>query len=194
MDNVITKPRIVIKPWGQEVIWAETELYLGKILEINKGHRLSLQYHNRKDETIYLLSGQLQLDLEHSGIKQSTMLFVGDSFRIKPSVVHRMTAIVDCKVLEASTGEIDDVIRIEDDYKRISLSDIPWVEEMAIHPEAIETEVEPIVKTGFCCCSSYRCCNNPVVINPTHICQSTTCEDCYINYCVSCKEECCCDL
>lgn len=108
----------VEKPWGYELIWAHTSRYVGKILHINKGHRLSYQYHNIKDETIRLLSGHLNVETEVNGIRKTLTLRQGESLHIVPLMRHRMIAIEDCDVLEVSTPELDDVVRLEDDYRR----------------------------------------------------------------------------
>jgi mannose-6-phosphate isomerase-like protein (cupin superfamily) len=109
----------VPKPWGHEIIWAHTDRYCGKILHIKAGEQLSVQYHERKDETVYLLSGELRywVKLGDEPI-QDVRLQVGDAFRITPGTVHFMEAVTDCDVLEASTPELDDVVRIKDRYGR----------------------------------------------------------------------------
>ena len=109
-------PVKVIKPWGFETRWAITEKYLGKILHINAGHRLSLQYHEVKDESIYVLKGVLKLHLQGEVYEMKE----GDSMRIQPGKIHRFEAPSGCDVelIEVSTPEIDDVIRVEDDYNR----------------------------------------------------------------------------
>ena len=106
----------VDKPWGHEIRWAITEKYLGKILHINAGQQLSLQYHEVKDESIYVLEGTLIVkDKERAMILEQ-----GDSMRIKPGQIHRFCApsLTHVKLVEVSTPEIDDVIRLEDDYNR----------------------------------------------------------------------------
>ncbi len=110
----------VAKPWGHETIWARSERYVGKILHINAGHELSVQYHNRKDETIYLLSGQIvyRVQSKRDKILDDVELKVGESFRITPGTIHQMVALTDCDVLEVSTPEIDDVVRLSDKYGR----------------------------------------------------------------------------
>jgi quercetin dioxygenase-like cupin family protein len=110
----------VPKPWGYEIWWALTDRYVGKILHINKGHSLSYQYHNVKDETIYLQSGEMILEIEAGGKSRETIrLLPGDSMRIAPLTKHRMTAAEDCDVLEVSTPEVEDIIRLEDKYGRV---------------------------------------------------------------------------
>ena len=111
--------RRVDKPWGHELIWAHTDRYVGKILQINKGHALSLQYHLQKDETIFLQSGRMLFEYYQEGERPTVReLGPGESFRIAPGLRHRMTAIEDCTVLEASTPELEDVVRLEDRYDR----------------------------------------------------------------------------
>ncbi|HEY3166416.1 MAG TPA: cupin domain-containing protein [Candidatus Binatia bacterium] len=114
----MNKEQIVQKPWGYEIIWAHTERYVGKILHINKGESLSYQYHVVKDETIRLLSGALEMDIETSGERGKLRLSPGESLHIIPRMKHRMIAIEDCDVLEVSTPELDDVVRLEDRYGR----------------------------------------------------------------------------
>lgn len=115
----------VPKPWGHETIWAQSERYVGKILHINAGHELSVQYHNRKDETVYLLSGEIVYRVQREGddILDDMKLKVGESFRITPGTIHQMIAVTDCDVLEVSTPEIDDVVRLSDRYGREGTSE-----------------------------------------------------------------------
>ena len=116
----MTIPKRVSKPWGYEVIWAHTDRYIGKILHVEAGHSLSLQYHERKDETIYLLRGRLRFFVGRSkNDLQEVALVEGQSYRITPGTVHRMEAITDVDILEASTSDIDDVVRLEDRYGRV---------------------------------------------------------------------------
>ena len=111
--------RRVDKPWGYELIWAETSHYAGKILHIERGQQLSFQYHRHKDETVYVLSGVLELELASAdGPRRTVRLQPGESLHIIPELRHRMTAIETCEVLEASTPELDDVVRLEDRYGR----------------------------------------------------------------------------
>ncbi len=112
--DVITVP----KPWGHETIWAHSDRYVGKILHINAGHALSVQYHNRKDETVHLLSGELIYRVKLGDKLEDVVLTQGQSFRITAGTVHQMEAVTDCDVLEASTSELDDVVRLEDRYGR----------------------------------------------------------------------------
>ena len=111
--------RTVQKPWGHETIWAHSDRYVGKILHIKAGEALSVQYHERKDETVHLLSGELIYRVAVDGEElQDVRLKQGESFRIVPHTVHQMEAVTDCDVLEASTPELDDVVRITDRYGR----------------------------------------------------------------------------
>ena len=110
--------RRVPKPWGHETIWAHTDRYVGKILHITAGHSLSVQYHNVKDETIYLLSGTMKYWVDSDGELRDVQLKQGEAFQITPGTVHYMEAVTDCDVLEASTPELDDVIRLKDKYGR----------------------------------------------------------------------------
>jgi quercetin dioxygenase-like cupin family protein len=110
--------RRVDKPWGHEIWWAKTERYVGKILHVNAGHALSLQYHNIKDETIYLYSGKLLYEIEIDGKLTAREMNPGDTMHVSPKTVHRMTAIEDSDVFEVSTPELDDVVRLEDRYGR----------------------------------------------------------------------------
>jgi len=110
----------VPKPWGHEVIWAHTDQYVGKILHIKAGEQLSVQYHRQKDETVYLLSGEMNywVKLLDNDSLQNMQLRQGESFRIAPGTVHYMQAVTDCDVLEASTPHLGDVVRLEDRYGR----------------------------------------------------------------------------
>jgi len=109
---------IVPKPWGHEVIWAHTDRYVGKLLHIKAGHALSVQYHNRKDETIYLLSGEMIYRVQDGDQLRDIGLKVGEAYRCLPCTVHQLEAITDCEVLEASTPDLDDVVRLSDRYGR----------------------------------------------------------------------------
>ena len=113
--NAITR---IEKPWGHELHWARTDRYVGKILHVKAGHALSLQYHNKKDETMYLYSGRLIFETEEDGQLVKREMTPGDSVHIGPKTVHRITAVEDCDVLEVSTPELDDVVRLEDRYGR----------------------------------------------------------------------------
>ena len=110
--------RLVQKPWGHETIWAHTERYVGKVLHIKAGHALSVQYHDRKDETIHLLSGEMIYRVQKDGVLTDMRLRAGESFRNEPGTIHQMEAVTDCDVLEASTPDLDDVVRLSDRYGR----------------------------------------------------------------------------
>lgn len=112
-------PRRVDKPWGGEEIWAWTPRYVGKILTINTGKRLSLQYHEHKDEWIHVLDGRLRLTLQNDeGVTETRELGPRESAHVRVGKVHRYEAIETCHVVEVSTPELDDVVRIEDDFGR----------------------------------------------------------------------------
>ena len=123
-----TEVRVVPKPWGHETIWANTDLYVGKVLHIKAGQSLSLQYHNLKDETIHLLSGTMIYRVGNDdgrskmevGVPQlrEVELKAGESFRNEPGTIHQMEAVTDCVLLEASTPHLDDVVRLTDRYGR----------------------------------------------------------------------------
>jgi len=108
----------VSKPWGYELIFGKTSRYVGKILHINEGESLSLQYHEMKEETLYVVAGELRLTIEYDGDRRELMLRQGEAFHIPPRLIHRMEAIVDTDVAEVSTPELDDVVRLEDRYGR----------------------------------------------------------------------------
>jgi len=112
---------VVNKPWGHELIWAVTDRYVGKILHVRAGEALSLQYHVVKDETIMVLTGRLRLEFFADGEPpREKDLGPREPFRIEPGLRHRMIAIEDTDVLEVSTPELDDVVRLEDRYGRVS--------------------------------------------------------------------------
>lgn len=108
----------VDKPWGHELIWAHTDKYVGKVLHIEAGHQLSLQYHEVKDETIYIQSGIMDLVIEENGKKETIRMNPGDSRHIPTGTIHRMISVETCDAFEVSTPELDDVVRIEDSYGR----------------------------------------------------------------------------
>ena len=112
-------PYRVEKPWGYELIWARTDRYVGKILHIEAGHVLSLQYHERKDESIYVLSGEIVLRLEQGETLIERRIAQGEAFHIPPQLVHQFEAVVTSDLIEASTPELDDVIRLKDRYGRV---------------------------------------------------------------------------
>ena len=110
--------KTVPKPWGHETIWAHTDRYVGKVLHIKAGHALSVQYHDRKDETVHLLKGELVYRVQMGDALEDMRLRSGESFRITPGTIHQMEAVTDCDVLEVSTPELDDVVRLSDRYGR----------------------------------------------------------------------------
>ncbi len=111
--------RRVEKPWGHEIIWAHTERYVGKVLFVKQGERLSLQYHEKKDETVYVLSGKMVFEVgPKDQPREDLIMKAGDSYHITPFTTHRMIALEDTHILEASTPELDDVVRLEDKYGR----------------------------------------------------------------------------
>ncbi len=120
-----TLPRRVEKPWGHEIWWAATDQYVGKILHVNKGHRLSLQYHEEKDESCYVLAGRLILVQGQSpdALTERT-ISVGDVWHNAPGTIHTIEALEDSDVLEASTPQLHDVVRLRDDYGREGTSAI----------------------------------------------------------------------
>jgi mannose-6-phosphate isomerase-like protein (cupin superfamily) len=111
--------RRVDKPWGYEIIFAHTDRYVGKILHVDAGQALSLQYHEIKDETLYLAQGEIELVVEEDGSLVSRTLRGGDSYHITPGTRHRMVAGESgCDIVEVSTPELEDVVRLEDRYGR----------------------------------------------------------------------------
>jgi mannose-6-phosphate isomerase len=115
--NEVTK---VEKPWGYELHWAKTERYVGKLIHVNAGHALSLQYHNLKDETIFLWTGRMLFEIKEDDRLVAREMVPGQAVHVTPKTVHRMTAITDCDIFEVSTPELHDVVRLEDRYGRQS--------------------------------------------------------------------------
>lgn len=115
----VRRPRIVPKPWGEERVFAEGGRYAGKLLRIRRGEALSFQYHVRKDETIHVLEGTLGLLVERDGARADLLLGPGETFHVTPGTRHRMHAPEgDVLLVEVSTPELDDVVRLEDRYGR----------------------------------------------------------------------------
>lgn len=114
----LSTERRVEKPWGYEIIWAETPRYVGKILHIRTGHKLSRQYHRVKEETLRVLRGVMHLEVGPADACTLLTMHPGDVFHVKPGTIHRMIAVEDTDVLEVSTPELDDVVRLEDVYGR----------------------------------------------------------------------------
>jgi mannose-6-phosphate isomerase len=114
------EPRKVEKPWGWELVWAETESYAGKLLFVRAGHALSLQFHNVKDESWYVQEGRAELEIGAVGdaLRETEVVGAGRCFRFRPGTVHRVKALEDTLVIEVSTPQLDDVVRLEDDYGR----------------------------------------------------------------------------
>jgi mannose-6-phosphate isomerase len=110
--------RRVDKPWGHELIWAHTDRYVAKVLFIARGHKLSRQYHRVKDETLFIESGELELEVGQGAEVRTLRMKPGDTFHVVPGTIHRMVAVEDVRVFEVSTPELDDVVRLEDDYGR----------------------------------------------------------------------------
>jgi mannose-6-phosphate isomerase-like protein (cupin superfamily) len=118
-------PRTVDKPWGSELIWAETDDYAGKILFVRAGESLSLQYHEVKDESWYVLEGRARLELGEVGLDALEVLEIvpGQAFRFRPGTVHRVTGIEDTRIVEVSTAQLADVVRLADSYGREGTSE-----------------------------------------------------------------------
>lgn len=112
--------RQVPKPWGYELIWGHTDRYVGKVLHINAGESLSLQYHEMKDETLYVIRGKVALELRDGEERRKVTLAVGEAFHIPPRLIHRISAEEDSDIVEVSTPELDDVVRLEDRYGRVA--------------------------------------------------------------------------
>jgi mannose-6-phosphate isomerase-like protein (cupin superfamily) len=125
LDRWMFEPQRVEKPWGYELIWAHADAYVGKILFVRAGHSLSLQFHNEKDESWYVQSGRAQLELGEvgQGALNHEVIGEGASFHFVPGTVHRVTALEDTTILEVSTPQLDDVVRLEDAYGREGTSE-----------------------------------------------------------------------
>jgi mannose-6-phosphate isomerase len=120
LDRFSVAPERVEKPWGYELIWAKTEAYAGKILFIRAGEALSLQFHRVKDESWYVLEGRAELELGAVGqaVTKTEVVSAGAAFHFQPGTVHRVRAVEDTSILEVSTPELEDVVRLEDSYGR----------------------------------------------------------------------------
>ena len=110
--------RRVDKPWGREIVWAETTRYVGKVLHIRAGEALSRQFHREKDETFLVQTGEMRLELGAPPELDVRVMKAGDSYHCAPGTVHRMVALTDVDVIEVSTPELGDVVRLEDAYGR----------------------------------------------------------------------------
>ena len=114
------QPEQIPKPWGYEIVWARTDRYVGKILHVRAGESLSLQYHERKEETMRVLAGTLVLEVgAEDEARRTVRLGPGEGWHIPPGTRHRVTAVDDVDILEVSTPELDDVVRLEDRYGRV---------------------------------------------------------------------------
>jgi mannose-6-phosphate isomerase len=120
LDAWAFEPRKVEKPWGYELIWAEAEQYVGKLLFVKAGESLSLQFHRDKDESWLVQDGRAKLELGSAGdpVLAEEVVRAGATFRFRPGTVHRLTALEDTTILEVSTAHLDDVVRLEDRYGR----------------------------------------------------------------------------
>ncbi len=120
LDRWTFPVRKVEKPWGYELIWAHTDVYVGKVLFVRAGHSLSLQFHRQKDESWLVQSGRAKLELGDAGesVLRAEVIGAGAAFHYRPGTVHRVTAIEDTTILEVSTPHLDDVVRLEDAYGR----------------------------------------------------------------------------
>ena len=125
VDRFAFDPHTVEKPWGSELIWAVAEDYAGKILFVKEGESLSLQFHREKDESWYVLEGRARVELGKAGegILEEGVIVAGQAFRFRPGTVHRLTALDDTRILEVSTPQLDDVVRLEDNYGREGTSE-----------------------------------------------------------------------
>lgn len=116
----LTEQKMVLKPWGHEVVFAITKDYVGKVIHIKANHQLSLQFHKVKEKTLYLQSGELRLLMENpSGEMKEYLCKVGQSFHVPPNRKHRIIAQQDSVVFEVSTPYLDDIVRLEDNYGRV---------------------------------------------------------------------------
>jgi mannose-6-phosphate isomerase len=124
LDAWATDARKVEKPWGHELIWAETGAYVGKVLFVKAGESLSLQFHRVKDESWLVESGRAKLELGSAGdpVLAEEVIAAGATFHFRPGTVHRVTALEDTTIVEISTPELDDVVRLEDRYGRAGTS------------------------------------------------------------------------
>jgi mannose-6-phosphate isomerase-like protein (cupin superfamily) len=120
LDRWAFEPRRVDKPWGYELIWAVADTYCGKLLVVHAGQALSLQFHREKDESWYVLQGRAEIEMAGPGetVPSKEVVTAGAAFRIPPGTVHRVRALEDTTILEASTPHLDDVVRLEDAYGR----------------------------------------------------------------------------
>ena len=124
LDAWAVETRRVNKPWGWELIWAETDRYVGKVLFVRAGESLSLQFHRVKDEAWFVQSGRAKIELGDAGqaILAEEVVAAPAYFRFTPGTVHRVTAVEDTTIVEVSTPQLDDVVRLEDKYGRAGTS------------------------------------------------------------------------
>ena len=129
-DTKNALPREIPKPWGSELWFAHTDRYAGKILRVRAGYRLSIQYHEAKDETSYVLSGRVIVS-QGDSVEQLTAreLGPGEAWRNRPPLVHTLEAIEDSEIIEVSTPQLDDVVRLEDRYGRVP-DDVPPIDDV----------------------------------------------------------------
>jgi mannose-6-phosphate isomerase-like protein (cupin superfamily) len=120
LDPWSVEPRKVDKPWGHELIWSETDRYVGKVLFVKAGESLSLQFHRVKEESWLVQAGRAKLELGSAGdaVLAEEVVAPGATFHLRPGTVHRLTALEDTTIVEVSTPELDDVVRLEDRYGR----------------------------------------------------------------------------
>lgn len=121
--TVLGRTERVEKPWGYELIFAHTDRYVGKIIHIAAGHQLSRQYHVAKDETLMVESGELDVEVGPEEAQETIHMKRRDVFRVKPGVIHRLIGVTNVDVIEVSTTELDDVVRLSDDYGREGTSE-----------------------------------------------------------------------
>jgi mannose-6-phosphate isomerase len=121
LDRFAFSPERIEKPWGWELLWARADEYCGKLLFVRAGESLSLQFHREKDESWYVQEGRAKLELGEVGqaVLRTEVVAPGAAFRFRPGTVHRVTALEDTLVLEVSTPQLDDVVRLEDRYGRV---------------------------------------------------------------------------
>jgi len=120
LDRWAFEPTRIDKPWGYELWWATAEEYVGKLLFVKAGESLSLQFHNEKDESWYILSGRAKIEIGAAGdpVRESEVVGQGSAFRLRPGTVHRVEGVEDTMIIEVSTNHLDDVVRLEDRYGR----------------------------------------------------------------------------
>jgi len=120
LDRFSFQPDKVEKPWGHELIWAKAEDYAGKLLFVRAGQALSLQFHREKDESWYVLEGRAEIELGAAGqaVLKAEVVGPGAAFRFRPGTVHRIRAVEDTTILEVSTPQLEDIVRLEDEYGR----------------------------------------------------------------------------